>query len=379
MIPTPLPRLSGLSFAIAAMLATLPAGQPAYADASSSQVAALDVADPPLKSPSASDYLERDDVKAFLAEVHQTYNIPMAWLEDEVAVARYSETAERLMTPKPRDPIVRKDTPKDTKAPKRNFSQYAKPFLSPERIARGKEFMARNKEVFDRIDKSHGVPRHVITAVIGVETMYGRNMGRYRVLDSLMTLSFDYTRRANFFKKELAAFLDFCWRQEISPVTVLGSFAGAIGYGQFMPSSVDRWGLDGDDDGKIDLIDNEADAIASVANFLVAHGWTPGRGVLYTVTASDEIFEATDSGGIEAHSTVGEMAKAGVKLYEHFPLPDDEPVLLVDLPQRNAKGQLYTKWYLGTRNFSAILRYNRSYFYAAAVTLLADRIIKSPN
>lgn len=378
MTPTPNARLSGLTFAIAAMLA-FPVGLPAYADVSPSQVAALDIGDKPLKSPSASDYLERADVQAFLAEVHKTYKIPMAWLEDEVAVARYSETAERLMTPKARDPIVRKDTPKDKKVPKRDFSQYAKPFLSAERIARGQEFMARNKAVFDEIDKTHGVPRHVITAVIGVETMYGRNMGRYRVLDSLMTLSFDYTRRATFFKKELATFLDFCWRQEISPVTVLGSFAGAIGYGQFMPSSVDRWGLDGDKDGKIDLIGNEADAIASVANFLVAHGWTPGRGVLYTVTATEDIFEATGSGGIEAHTTVGDLAKAGVKLYDHFPLPEDEPVLLVDLPQRNAKGHLYTKWYLGTRNFSAILRYNRSYFYAAAVTLLADRIAKAPK
>ena len=155
---------------------------------------------------------------------------------------------------------------------------------------------------------------------------------------------------------------------------MLGSFAGAIGYGQFMPSSLDRWGADGDKDGRIDMVESEPDAIASVARFLTAHGWVAGRGLLYPVRADAEIFDATGSGGIAAHATVEGLRKAGVDTGEHFPLLDDEPVLLVDLPQLDEKGRRTTKWYIGTRNFSSVLRYNRSYFYAAAVAMLANRI-----
>ena len=322
-------------------------------------------------SPSASCYLNRPDVLDFLSEVSEKHKIPLDWLKDEVAVARYSETAERLMTPKPG---VKKPGSDIVKPPFRNFVTYARNFLSQERILRGREFIERNSAVFDEVELKSGVSRYVITAIIGVETFYGRNMGRYRVLDSLMTLSFDYTRRAAYFKEELAHFLEFCWREQVQPVTVLGSFAGAVGYGQFMPSSLDRWGADGDDDGRIDLVESEPDAIASVARFLTAHGWVAGRGLLYPVKADAEIFDATGSGGIAAHATVAGLREAGVDTGGHFPLLDDEPVLLVDLPQLDEKGQRTTKWYIGTRNFSSVLRYNRSYFYAAAVTMLANRI-----
>ncbi|MCI7116605.1 MAG: lytic murein transglycosylase [Sutterella wadsworthensis] len=322
-------------------------------------------------SPSASCYLARPDVVEFLGQISEKHGIPLEWLKDEVAVARYSETAERLMTPKPG---IRKPGSDVVKSPFRNYLAYARGFLTQERILRGREFIERNAAIFDEIEMKSGVSRYVITAVIGVETFYGRNMGRYRVLDSLMTLSFDYTRRAAFFKEELAHFLEFCWRQEVQPVTVLGSFAGAIGYGQFMPSSLDRWGADGDKDGRIDMVESEPDAIASVARFLTAHGWVAGRGLLYPVRADAEIFDATGSGGIAAHATVEGLRKAGVDTGEHFPLLDDEPVLLVDLPQLDEKGRRTTKWYIGTRNFSSVLRYNRSYFYAAAVAMLANRI-----
>ncbi len=322
-------------------------------------------------SPSASCYVNRPEVLDFLFQVSEKHRIPLDWLKDEVAVARYSETAERLMTPKPG---VKKPGSDVVKPPFRNYVTYARGFLSQERILRGREFIERNAAVFDEIELESGVSRYVITAVIGVETFYGRNMGRYRVLDSLMTLSFDYTRRAAYFKEELTHFLEFCWREQIQPVTVLGSFAGAIGYGQFMPSSLDRWGADGDNDGRIDLVESESDAIASVARFLTDHGWVSGRGLLYPVKADAEIFDATGSGGIAAHATVAGLREAGVDTGSHFPLLDDEPVLLVDLPQLDEKGNRTTKWYIGTRNFSAVLRYNRSYFYAAAVAMLANRI-----
>ena len=165
-------------------------------------------------SPSASCYLNRPDVLDFLSEVSEKHKIPLDWLKDEVAVARYSETAERLMTPKPG---VKKPGSNVVKPPFKNFVTYARSFISQERILRGREFIERNSAVFDEVELKSGVSRYVITAIIGVETFYGRNMGRYRVLDSLMTLSFDYTRRAAYFKEELAHFLEFCWREQVQP------------------------------------------------------------------------------------------------------------------------------------------------------------------
>ena len=189
-----------------------------------------------------------------------------------------------------------------------------------------------------------------------------------------MTLSFDYTRRAKYYRSELTSFLEFCWSQQVSPVSVQGSFAGAVGLGQFMPASLNAYGRDGDGDGRIDIVNNEADGIASVANFLKVHGWARGERPLYRVSATEEIFKATKSGGIKAHTTVGALLKAGVKPLEAWKLRENEAALLVDLPwilKDNTKGVDY---YLGTPSFSAILHYNRSYFYAAAVSQLADEI-----
>lgn len=317
-------------------------------------------------SPSASDYLGREEVVSFLKGVSKEHGIPLDWLCAEIAVARYSPAAERYSTPRPNA------NPKTSV--NKNFRLYESRLISEERIVRGVRFIEDNADVFDRVERSTGVPRYIIAAVIGIETVYGKNKGRYRVLDSLMTLSFDYTRRAAFYRRELASFLDFCWKEQISPVTVLGSYAGAMGYGQFMPSSLDRFGTDGDGDHRIDIIDNEADAIASVAAFLKAHGWERGIEPLYPAEASRSIFEATGSGGIEAHTDVRALLAAGVKPLGTFGLADSEPVLLVDLPRVSSDGSRSTDFYIGTRNFAAILRYNRTYFYAAAVTFLADRI-----
>lgn len=322
----------------------------------------------PRTSPSASDYLSRQEVRAYLKTVSEQYGIPLEWLETEIAVARYSPLTERYMTPKPK---ANKKT-----TPDRNYLLYQRNLVNEERIARGADFLKRHAETFSRVEAQTGVSRYAVAAVIGVETIYGKNMGRFRVLDALVTLSFDYTRRAKYYRTELGAFLDFCWRQKLSPVTVLGSFAGAMGLGQFMPSSLDAYGVDGDGDGRIDIVESEEDGIASVANFLQAHGWARGIPPLYPAAASREIFAATGSGGITAHTTAGSLIKAGVKPEGDFPLRDDEPALLVDLPWIRADNTRGTHWYIGTRSFAAILRYNRSYFYAAAVSQLADRIME---
>lgn len=317
-------------------------------------------------SPSASDYIERPDVRAFLQELSTQRNIPFEWLESEVRVARYSPLSERYTTPRPN---ANKKT-----TPEKNFRLYERNLVDRERISRGAAFLEENRAVFERIEAETGVSRYAVAAIIGIESIYGRNMGSFRVLDALMTLSFDYTRRAKYYRAELANFLEFCWLEKTEPVTVTGSFAGAMGLGQFMPSSLKAYGRDGDGDGRIDVVGNDADGIASVANFLLVHGWVRGERPLYRVAATPEIFAATGSGGIKTHTTAGELLRAGVRPMEPLPLKDDEPTLLVDLPWVKSNNERGVDYFMGTGSFAAILRYNRSYFYAAAVSFLADEL-----
>lgn len=316
---------------------------------------------------STSDYLAQKDVRVFLKKVSEEKHIPLEWLENEVAVARYSPLTEKYTTPKPN--ADRKTTPD------KNFRLYKRNLVNEERIANGVEFLAQNADAFARAEAVTGVSRYAIAAVIGVETIYGKNMGRFRVLDALMTLSFDYPRRAKYYRGELAAFLDFCWQQQVRPISVKGSFAGAMGLGQFMPSSMEAYGRDGNGDGHIDTVNVPADGIMSVANFLKVHGWVKGREPLFKVEATDAIFKATGSGGIKTHLTVEDLKNAGVTGLDTHGLAADEPVMLIDLPMTEPiTHKKITEWYVGTRNFAAILRYNHSYFYASAVSMLAEAI-----
>ena len=347
---------------------TASAAEPAPA-AHPAAPAAQPAAEPAKKQPSphvnrtTSDYLARPEVLGFLQKLSDEKDIPLEWLKEEVAVARYSPLSEKYTTPRPK--ADRKKTPE------KNFILYRRNLINDERIERGGDFIARNREVLARIERETGVDPYVVTAIIGIESIYGRNMGRFRVLDALMTLSFDYTRRAKYYRSELASFLDFCYRQGVSPVSVQGSFAGAMGLGQFMPASLNAYGRDGDGDGMIDITNSEPDGIASVANFLKVHGWIRGEKPLYPVEADEAIFKATKSGGIKAHTTVGKLLEAGVKPKTEWKLKNDEPALLVDLPWVRKDDTKGVDYWLGTESFGAILRYNRSYFYAAAVTMLA--------
>lgn len=319
------------------------------------------------KAPAAGvNYTDREDIIAFLKEVSAEKGIPYDWLETEIALARYSPLAERYMTPKPQT------GPATT--PDRNFRLYQRNMVNSERISKGVDFLEQHIELFSHIENTQGVSRYAIAAIIGVETIYGKNMGRFRVLDVLVTLAFDYTRRATFYKKELAEFLDFCWRDKLPTVSVTGSYAGAIGYGQFMPSSLNSFGTDGDNDGFIDIINNEADAIASVAAYLKAHGWKAGLKPLYPVKQKIRPETIPPSTGIRADKTVDGLLKGGIEPVGLLDLPLNHPVLLVDLPWQDDGGPLERHLYIGTQNFSAFLYYNRSYFYAAAVSMLAQAL-----
>ena len=230
------------------------------APAAEKKVAAPSKAAEKTKSASrVKNYVLREDVLDYLAQVSKNENIPLDWLKKEVAAARYSPLTQKYSTPKPN--ANRKTTPE------RNFALYKRNLLTEERIADGVDFVARNRATLERLEKELGVDRHVVAAVIGIESIYGKNMGRFRVIDALMTLSFDYTRRASYYKKELAAYLAYCHREGLSVTTVRGSFAGAIGLGQFMPTSLFAYGKDGNGDGYPDDVNVSKRLAVFIGNY----------------------------------------------------------------------------------------------------------------
>ncbi|MCS7101435.1 MAG: lytic murein transglycosylase, partial [Burkholderiaceae bacterium] len=203
------------------------------------------------------------------------------------------------------------------------------------------------------------------------ETHFGRVLGGHRTLDVLLTLAFDYTRRADFYREELAHFLLLCHERRLDPLALRGSYAGALGLPQFMPSSIRGFALDFDGDGRVDLAANAADAVGSVGNYLAAHGWRADLPVALPAQADSEVLEILGR-GIRAVYRWRDVAALGVAI--DGALEDEARVLLIDLPYVTADGAEGVQWRIGTVNFSALLHYNRSYFYAAAVVELAQAI-----
>jgi membrane-bound lytic murein transglycosylase B len=303
-------------------------------------------------------YLARADVQQFIDDLVTTYGFERSSVERWMNGARYSSDVERLMQP-------------PTPFGQRNWLEYRERYVEPARIARGVAFWQDNSAALKRAEEQFGVPAEIIVSIIGIETYFGRITGNFRTLDVFSTLAFDYLRRAEFYRAEFVEFLLLARDQNADPASYRGSFAGAIGLPQFLPGSIRRWAVDFDGDGRIDLLDSPADAIGSVASFLVGHGWQRGRPIAFEVAADESILEALD-GGIEPNTTWGEALVAGVK--GDLPLPLDTPVILIDLPLVAADGQPARAYRIGTSNFSAILKYNRSYFYATAVTEYASAL-----
>ena len=214
-----------------------------------------------------------------------------------------------------------------------------------------------------------GVPAEIIVAIIGVETYYGRIAGSYRVIDALATLAFDYPRRSEFFTKELKHYLILTRDQQMDPLVLKGSYAGAMGYGQFMPSSYRSYAIDFDDDGVADIWSNPVDAIGSVANYFKAHGWTEGGQVVLPARAESAVMDEMLSRGrdLKPRFSVGEFIAAGL-------IPEggaDHSAEAIGIQFELADG--YEYW-LGLHNFYVITRYNHSAMYAMSVYQLSQRI-----
>jgi membrane-bound lytic murein transglycosylase B len=302
-------------------------------------------------------YTSRPDVQALIDELVERHGFERRQVERWLNAARYSEQAERLMQP----PVP---------FGQRNWLEYRERFLDLRRIEAGAAFWRTNTNALERAADRFGVPPEIIVAIIGVETYFGRITGNFRTIDVLATLSFDYPRRAEYYRGQLVELLLLAREQGMDPLTLRGSFAGAIGLPQFMPGSIREHAVDFDADGRIDL-GGATDAIGSVASFLVNHGWLRGEPILFEAEASEQIVDFLGR-GIQAKVTWSTALSAGV--VADIPVELDTPVIVIDLPYVDTSGEVQRLYRVGTANFSAILHYNRSYFYATSVVELANAV-----
>ncbi|MET0983501.1 MAG: lytic murein transglycosylase B, partial [Telluria sp.] len=324
---------------------------PVVAVAAVASVAAIDDAGEQV------NFAQWQAVREFIDEMVSKHGLDRAELDLLMRQVRFAETAVQLVKPAP------PGKPK-------NWQAYSERFIEPIRIKAGVRFWNENAADLARAEATYGVPAEIIAGIIGVETVYGRDTGRFRVIDTLTTLAFAYPEAPNqaarsvFFRSELENALLLAKHEKIDPFTLLGSFAGAVGLPQFMPGNILKYGVDFDGDGHVDLRGSRSDAIGSVANFLVEHGWNPrdtGPAVLPAEVAPHRAWESLLDRGLAATLTPGELQAAGVTATT--PLTANRLYGLVDLQN----GAEPTEYWLANDNFFAITKYNRSYFYAMSV------------
>lgn len=250
-----------------------------------------------------------------------------------------------------------------------SWGEYRNIFLKDKRISQGVEFWEKHKKTLKRAEKTYGVPAEIIVAIIGVETRYGRNMGSYRVIDALSTLGFDYPPRGKFFKGQLKEYFYLLRDEKADPFSLKGSYAGAMGFGQFIPSSFRSFAVDFDGDGKKDIWNNPVDAIGSVANYFKAHGWKKGEPVRSNVVMRKMADEDWINAGLKPEVTIDEWSQRGIKTHQRHSKKDKATLLRLE-----AEGE-FQHWF-GLHNFYVITRYNHSPLYAMAVYELSQAVAK---
>lgn len=301
------------------------------------------------------------DILDFASEVARLRQLPLQHVQSLLLEAQYNATAARLMAPA------------KTRI-RRSWVTYRNRFVEPVRIRTGQQFWQENAAELQLVERQYGVPASIIVAIIGVETIYGRHTGDFRVLDALATLGFRYPdpdrpERSHLFRNQLADLIQLDYEKKLDARIATGSFAGAMGLPQFMPGSLMRYAVDGDRDGSIDLSGSTSDAIASVARFLRLHGWVPGLPVFAPVTLPPNP-AALVTGGLVPTLDWATLEAAGARAarpgsWQQHALG---MVNLVDEPRSTVE------YRVGTPNFFAITQYNRSYFYATSVADLAEEL-----
>ena len=310
----------------------------------------------------APTYADHPAAAAFAARVAAHHQLDVDWLRAQLSQARRIEAVRKLVMPPPAGTA-------------KNWAAYRSRFVEPQRIAAGMAFWRAHERWLAEAEARWGVSPEVVVAIIGVETFYGRVTGNFRLVDALATLSFDFPTgrrdRSDFFRSELEEFFVLCAREDRDPQTVKGSYAGAMGLPQFMPGSVNRWAVDFDDDGHVDLLGNGADAVGSVAHYLAQAGWQADLPTHYEVAAPvDSLDRAALLGpDILPSFSAAQMVERGAVLSEagraHV-----GPLAFIELQN----GELAPSYVAGTQNFYVITRYNWSAYYAMAVIELAQAL-----
>lgn len=307
----------------------------------------------------------RPEIQSFAERLATERNLPLAPIVEALSEARYNATVARLIAPAPPGRKIW-----------RSWNTYRGRFVEPKRIQWGVEFWQENENLLNQAAQRYGVPASIIVSIIGVETLYGRNMGSFSVLDALTTLAFDYPdpkrpERVEMFRGQLADFITLSLQGKLD-MSATGSFAGAIGMPQFMPGSIMRYAVDGDGDGHIRLTSSVTDSIMSVGNFLVEHGWVRGLPVFAPVVLPADP-AGLASGGLTPTQTWASLQAAGARVRAGVSNEgwQAEPLGVVDLVEE-ARGTV--QYRTATPNFFALTQYNRSYFYATAVSDLAAEL-----
>ena len=296
--------------------------------------------------------LQKAEIEPFVAEVAKRFRVSP---ERARALMSEAKVLDKVLTAisRPAERMAWKD--------------YRKIFLTRERIAAGADFLNENRRVLDRAESKYGVPGSIISAIIGVETFFGRIKGRHRVLDSLATLGFRYKRRAKFFRNELAHFIALTEEEGIDATSTLGSYAGAMGIPQFIPTSYRAYAVDFNGDKRRDLLNSVEDAVGSVGNYLARHGWGKGEPVAFSAGAPVQPVDHLVNKKLKPTRRLAEFIEAG--LVVPAPMKPDQKAALYAL--RGAKG---TEYWIGLKNFYVITRYNHSKLYALAVFQLSSAI-----
>ena len=304
----------------------------------------------------AEDYKQSPQVAEFITEMTRDYGFAGEQLESLFAQV---ERKQAIL-----DAISR---PAEKVKP---WKDYRPIFITDKRITQGAAFWKQHEATLARAEAEYGVPAEIIVAIIGVETFYGGNTGSWRVMDALSTLAFDYPPRAPFFRKELREFLLLTREEQVDPITLKGSYAGAMGLPQFMPSSFRAYAVDFDGDGHINIWTNPVDAIGSVASYFKQHRWQPGQPVVSAATVSGARVDEGLTVGLDPVKNAGELRNLGWASVD--PLADDVPVTAFRL-----EGAAGDEYWLGLPNFYVITRYNRSVMYAMAVNQLAELLAEA--
>ena len=297
--------------------------------------------------------VRRADVKEFIAHMTGTTSFKKRQLRKLLKAAQSQPAIIEAM-----------DRPAEKAKP---WFEYRPIFLSERRIREGTDFWIAHRQALDQASVRSGVPPEYLAAILGVETYYGRLTGSYRVIDALSTLAFDYPARAKFFRDELEQYLLLTRDLRIDPLNAKGSYAGAMGAPQFMPSNYRRYAVDADADGHIDLWNNWPDVCASVGNYLKEHGWNSGEPVLSEASVEADKAPELDGRKLALSETVGSLRSKGVSFDSS--MSADAPALLIAADDADG-----VHWRVGYNNFYVITRYNHSTLYAMAVNDLAAAV-----